>query len=138
MSSRDMRTQLFGQSHSRSHARPSTPARSLLPYDPDPTVSAAHAQLQLLSLESQNNDHLSLIDSKVAQLKSMGEKMGVEINRLLHLNESISNSFDTGLVKLQNTFRSMVRMSEKAGISIKMWLTLFLVVAICFFFVWIS
>lgn len=134
-SSLDMRTQLFGLAHPRPKRQ--APPRAALPYDPVAPVLARHAELSLLSLESQNTLEMDSMGQKVALLKNMGVKMGTEINRSLHLNDEITNSFGKGQVALKNTFSSMVRMSERAGISLKMWFFLFSIVGFCFFIVWL-
>lgn len=128
---RDLRTQLFANS-----PPPKAPSRTSSPYDPTP--AAKHNEAYLLSLESQNNDEMESMNQKVAMLKNLGVRMGTEINKSIKLNDDITNLFEKGKVTLKNTYNKMVVMSQRAGITWKMWLTVFAVVGLWFFWVWIS
>lgn len=132
---REARTQLFG----RPNLRQSTPpVRVDSPYDKPPLQpSAKQTEAYLLSLESQNNDEMDTMSQKVAALKNLGVRMGTEINKSIKVNDDITNRFEHGQVYLKNTYNRMVVMSQKAGISWKMWLLVFFIVFVCFFYVWI-
>jgi blocked-early-in-transport protein 1 len=75
---------------------------------------------------------------KVAMLKNLGLKMGSEINKSIKLNDDITNSFEKGKVTLKNTYNKMIVMSQRAGISWKMWLVVFAIVFLWFFWIWIT
>lgn len=129
-----MRTQLFaGQP-----ARPETPLRTALPYEHTPVELARHHELYLASLELGNNEEMDVMGEKVAMLKTLGMRMGTEINKLIKLNDEITNLFEQGKVTLKNTYNKMVIMSQRAGITWKMWGLTFLVVFVFFFYVWIK
>lgn len=106
------------------------------PYDKAPTQSAKHNEAFLLSLESQNNDEVDLMSQKVSALKNLGVRMGSEINRSMQLNDDITNSFDKGKISLKNTYNRMVVMSQRAGISWRMWLVFFSIFFLLCFYVW--
>ncbi|CAK9439505.1 uncharacterized protein LODBEIA_P36050 [Lodderomyces beijingensis] len=153
---RDLRTQLFStptqyirppyqQQHqqSRSQTPPSrAPSRSTAsPYDNlasnNNHASASHNESLLNSLETQNDQEMDSMGAKISLLKNLGEKMGVEINKSISLNDDITNNFERGKVTLKNTYNKMVVMSQRAGISWKMWLLVFGIVVLYFFYVWI-
>lgn len=77
------------------------------------------------------------MSTKVAALKNLGMRMGSEINKLMKLNDDISNSFERGQVTLKRTFNRMVSMSERAGISWKVWLLFFFMFFLLCFYVWL-
>lgn len=106
------------------------------PYDSTPSQSAKHNEAFLLSLESQNNDDMDLMSHKVAALKNLGVRMGSEINKSMQLNDEITNSFERGKVTLKNTYNRMVIMSQRAGISWRMWLVFFFLFFGACFYVW--
>lgn len=130
---RDLRTQLFTTPQGIRRV----PHRTASPYDPTPQPSAKHQESMMLTLESQNEDEMDTIGQKVAMLKNLGVKMGVEINKSVKLNEDITNNFERGKVTLKNTYNNMIDMSKKAGITWRMWLLVFLIVFLWFFWVWL-
>lgn len=130
---RDVRTQLFGPNHA---AARTPPARMSSPYDAQPLQSAKHNEAFLLSLESQNNDDMDVMSQKVAALKTLGVRMGSEINKSMKINDEITNSFERGKVTLKNTYNRMVLMSQRAGISWRMWLVFFALFFAACFYVW--
>lgn len=133
---REQRTQLFGSQDSQ-RLRSSTPHRISSPYDRPPSVSAKHNEAFLLSLEAQNEDEVSPMSQKVAALKNLGVKMGDQINTSMKLNDEITNSFEKGRVTLKNTYNKMIVMSQRAGISWKMWLAFFAMFFLWCFYVWL-
>lgn len=133
---RDVRTQLFGTPPPRSFSG-TPPERMASPYDKTPSANARHNESFLLSLESQNNEEVDSMSAKVATLKSLGLRMGTEINKSIKLNDEITNRFEAGKVTLKQTYNKMVVMSQRAGISWRMWLALFGLVALWFFYVWL-
>jgi blocked-early-in-transport protein 1 len=127
---RDLRTQLFSSS-------PKPPSRTSSPYDPLPSESDKHQQAYMLHLESQNNEEMDNMSQKVAMLKTLGLKMGTEINKSIKLNDEITNSFEKGKTTLKNTYNKMVVMSQRAGITWRMWLVVLLVVVLFFTYAWL-
>lgn len=131
---RDMRTQLFAPGATLSK----TPLRTLSPYEAVPQELAKHHELYLALLEAGNNDEMDLMGEKVNMLKNLGLRMGTEINKLIKLNDEITNSFEQGKVTLKNTYNKMVIMSQRAGITWRMWATVFAIVVFFFLYVWIK
>lgn len=115
----------------------STPNRINSPYEAGLNVSAKHNEAFLLSLESQNNEEVDLMSQKVAALKNLGMRMGSEINKSINLNDEITNNFERGKVTLKNTYNKMVVMSQRAGISWRMWLGFFSMFSLWCFYVWL-
>ncbi|CAK7895180.1 protein transport protein Bet1p [[Candida] anglica] len=134
---RDLRTQLFAPPPQRGHSQ-TPPSRTASPYDKaPPPPNAKYNESYLSSLESQNNDELDSMSSKVRLLKDLGVKMGGEINKSMKLNDEITNSMEKGKVTLKKTWGKMIIMSERAGITWRMWLTVFAMVGLWFFWVWL-
>lgn len=133
---RDVRTQLFGTPPARSLSG-TPPARMASPYDKTPSANARHNESFLLSLESQNNEEVDSMSAKVATLKNLGLRMGTEINRSIKLNDEITDRFEAGKVTLKQTYNKMVVMSQRAGITWRMWLAVFGLVGLWFFYVWL-
>ncbi|EDK44325.1 conserved hypothetical protein [Lodderomyces elongisporus NRRL YB-4239] len=155
---RDLRTQLFstpsphhfnGLRQQNSRTPPSrTPLRnthSASPYDNTTTQTRAGASAAvaaqnesfLNSLESQNDEEMDSMGQKIHMLKNLGERMGIEINKSIKLNDDITDGFERGKVSLKNTFNKMIVMSQRAGITWKMWLVVFALVGLFFFYVWL-
>lgn len=114
------------------------PARVGSPYDKPTSPSAKQNESYLLSLESQNNDEIDSMTEKVSMIKNLGVKMGTEINKSIKLNDNITDNMEKGKITLKNTYNRMVVMSERAGISCKLWLLVFFVVFLWFFWVWLT
>lgn len=133
---RDSRTQLFGSSHSRA-INPQAPVRMQSPYGDQNTRSLKHNEAFLLSLESQNNDELDSMSSKVAALKNLGIQMGDEINKSMRLNDDLTEKFMNGKITLKHTYNRMIDMSRAAGLTWKMWLVFFLLFFMLCFYLWL-
>lgn len=131
---RDLRTQLF----SAPNGLTKPPSRVGSPYDKAASPSAKHNESFLLSLESQNNDEIDSMTEKVSMIKNLGVRMGTEINKSIKLNDNITDNMERGKVTLKNTYNRMVVMSERAGISCKLWFLVFFIVFLWFFWVWIT
>lgn len=130
---RDLRTQLF----STPQRSQTPPLRTASPYESVKSQTAKHTESMLLTLESQNDEELDSMGQKVAMLKNLGVRMGTEINKSIKLNDEITDSFEKGTVMLKKTFNRMIVMSQRAGITWRMWLTVFLIVGLWFFWVWL-
>lgn len=132
---RDLRTSLFA---SPTGITKPPVQRVASPYDKAAHPSAKHNESFLLSLESQNNDELDVMSQKVSMIKDLGVKMGQEINKSIKLNDNITETFENGRISLKNTYNRMILMSERAGISCKLWFIVFFIVFVWFFWVWIT
>lgn len=130
---RDVRTQLFASPLPRF----ATPQHMSSPYDAAPLLLAKHNEAFLLSLESQNDSEMDLMSQKVLALKHLGVRMGLEINKLMKLNDDITNSFERGTVTLKNTYNRMMVMSKRAGILWRVWLGFFAMFFLWCFYVWL-
>lgn len=134
---RDLRTQLFSTPPARTMYNYTPPSRTSSPYEKDTTNSAKHNESLLSSLESQNNDELDSMGQKVAMLKNLGVRMGTEINKSIKINDEITDRFEKGKITLKNTYNKMVVMSQRAGITWRMWLAVFSIVILWFVYVWL-
>ena len=76
--------------------------------------------------------------AKVRLLKDLGVRMGGEINKSIKLNDEITDSMEKGKLQLRKTWNRMIDMSQRAGITWRMWLVVFALVGIWFFWVWIT
>lgn len=72
---------------------------------------------------------------KIQALKTLSMKMGDEIRGSNHTLDQLGNTFESTAVKLKGTFKNMMAMAQKSGVSIKMWLLIFFVVGLFFFWV---
>lgn len=133
---RNMRTQLFSTSQKQ---RAKDVNRVSSPYDSRPQVpTAKENEAYLMSLESQNNEEIDTMSQKVNMLKGLGVRMGDEINKSIKLNDNLTESMEKGKVTLKNTWNRMIVMSQRAGISWRMWLVAFFIIFLFFFWVWIK
>ncbi|ODQ61657.1 hypothetical protein WICANDRAFT_75863 [Wickerhamomyces anomalus NRRL Y-366-8] len=118
------RTSLFDQ-----------PQRVSSPYDKQ--TKADYNESELSHLESQNDDEMGVMSTKIQQLKGLSLRMGEEIRGSNKTLEELGNSFDQLGTRLKNTFNRMLVMAKRSGISIKTWFFLFVFVILFFFWVWI-
>lgn len=75
---------------------------------------------------------------KLKALKQLSLKMGDEIRGSSDTVNNLNDTFQNTTIKLKSTFNNMMVMASKSGVSIKMWLLIFFIVAILFVWVWIS
>lgn len=133
---RDSRTQLFASSHSRAPTS-QPPSRMDSPYGNPSKHNLKHNEAFLLSLESQNNEEIDSMSSKVAALKNLGLQMGDEINKSIRLNEDLTDKFERGKLSLKHTYNRMIDMSKSAGLTWKMWIVFFLLFFMLCFYLWL-
>ncbi|CCD47317.1 similar to SNARE complex subunit (Bet1) [Botrytis cinerea T4] len=112
--------------------RSATP-NSSAPYVPRGQYSDA----VLNELESQNNDQVEGIMGKVRQLKSMTIAIGDEIRESSALAEKMNDNFEGARVRIRGTMNRMLIMSQKTGVSWKVWILFFAAVFGLFFWVWV-
>lgn len=92
----------------------------------------------LEELEAQNDTtQTSLLSQKVSQLKSLTIAIGDEIRDSSSLANQINDSFENTGVRLKGTWKRMMIMSKKTGISWKVWLLFFVAVWMLFAYVWL-
>ncbi|KAH3684349.1 hypothetical protein WICPIJ_004677 [Wickerhamomyces pijperi] len=119
------RIQLFG------------PKRVSSPYNQTSSLNRPDfSESQLSSLESQNDEEMSTMFTKIKSLKSLSEKMGVEINSSNSLINDVNDQFGQLQGTLKKTWNKMLIMAKRSGISWKVWLGVFGVVILMFFIVW--
>lgn len=97
-----------------------------------------YSQSSLAQLESQSTDQMNIMGQKLKALKHLSLKMGDEIRGSNETVNNLNDTFHNTTVKLKSTFNNMMDMASRSGVSIKIWLLIFFVVAVLFFWVWIS
>ncbi|QSZ32897.1 hypothetical protein DSL72_002478 [Monilinia vaccinii-corymbosi] len=101
-----------------------------------PNSRGQYSDAVLNELESQNNDQVEGIMGKVKQLKSMTIAIGDEIRESSALAEKMNDNFEGARVRIRGTMNRMLIMSQKTGVSWKIWLLFFAAVFGLFFWVW--
>ncbi|KAI9822871.1 MAG: protein transport protein bet1 [Thelocarpon impressellum] len=124
--------------------RPGTPnARSVFSVSRDGQAElmrddrGQYSDALLSSLESQNDEQISVLSDKVRMFKDMTVAIGSEIRASSSLADSLNDSFDNTRVRLKGTMGRMLRMAQRTGVGWRAWLVLFGVVTVLFWFVWI-
>lgn len=97
-----------------------------------------YSQASLAQLESQSSEQMNVMGSKLKALKHLSLKMGDEIRGSNDTVNNLNDTFQNTTVKLKSTFNNMMDMASRSGVSIKTWLLIFFLVAILFFWVWIT
>lgn len=121
------RTQLFGSKFDK-------PVETASSAYNDSSID--YSQSVLAQLESQSDFHVGVIRHKVDALKNLSLRMNEEIRRGNTLGE-LSQTFDQTQTKLRTTFKKMTLMSKNSQVSIKTWISIFLIVTILFVYVWV-
>ncbi|KAH6656722.1 hypothetical protein BKA67DRAFT_165410 [Truncatella angustata] len=91
----------------------------------------------LEQLESQNDQEVSGIMSKVKVLKTLSVAMGDEIRDSSAMMDKMNDSFDTTRLRLRGTMNRMMLMAERTGVGWKVWLGFFAAVILIFVYVWL-
>ncbi|KAF7914384.1 uncharacterized protein EAF01_000790 [Botrytis porri] len=102
-----------------------------------PNSRGQYSDAVLNELESQNNDQVEGIMGKVRQLKSMTIAIGDEIRESSALAEKMNDNFEGARVRIRGTMNRMLIMSQKTGVSWKVWILFFAAVFGLFFWVWV-
>ncbi|KAH7320935.1 hypothetical protein B0I35DRAFT_477474 [Stachybotrys elegans] len=102
-----------------------------------PNRRGQYSDAVLNELESQNDAQVEGILGKVKTLKDMTIAIGDEIRESSALAEKMNDSFDQTRLRLRGTMNRMLLMAERSGISWKIWLAFFAVVAFLFMYVWL-
>ncbi|KAK9413519.1 putative Methyltransferase [Seiridium unicorne] len=88
-------------------------------------------------LESQNDQEVSGIMSKVKVLKTLSVAMGDEIRDSSAMMDKMNDTFDTTRLRLRGTMNRMLLMAERTGVGWKVWLGFFAAVVLIFIYVWL-
>ncbi|PQE24083.1 hypothetical protein CJF31_00011588 [Rutstroemia sp. NJR-2017a BVV2] len=102
-----------------------------------PNSRGQYSDAVLNELESQNDEQVEGIMGKVKQLKTMTIAIGDEIRESSALAEKMNDSFENTRVRIRGTMNRMLIMSQKTGVSWKVWLMFFAAVFGLFFWVWV-
>ncbi|EOA88509.1 protein transport protein bet1 [Exserohilum turcicum] len=89
-------------------------------------------------LESQTDEHVGVLTSKVKMLKDLTHLIGDEIRDSTTLAEKMNDQFETSRLKIKGTMTRMLRMAEKTGVGWKAWLGFFAAVVLLFWWVWLG
>jgi blocked-early-in-transport protein 1 len=112
------------------------PQRVASPYDKPPNTDVSASKLA--SMESQSEEEAGQMAQKIAQLKTLGLRMGDEIRSSNVTLDNINDQFDQLRVTMKNTWNRMLVMAQRSGIPLKVWAGFFSVLALLFFYVWIT
>ncbi|KAH8677427.1 hypothetical protein BX600DRAFT_449734 [Xylariales sp. PMI_506] len=88
-------------------------------------------------LESQNDQEVSGIMSKVKILKTLSVAMGDEIRDSSAMMDKMNDTFDSTRLRVRGTMNRMLLMAERTGVGWKVWLFFFTAVILIFLYVWL-
>ncbi|KAF1844600.1 uncharacterized protein K460DRAFT_354498 [Cucurbitaria berberidis CBS 394.84] len=86
-------------------------------------------------LESQNDEHVGVLTSKVKMLKDLTHLIGDEIRDSTTLTEKMNDQFENSRNKIKGTMTRMLRMAQTTGVGWKAWLGFF--AAVILLFLWV-
>ncbi|QPG76955.1 hypothetical protein FOA43_004349 [Brettanomyces nanus] len=109
--------------------------RSSSPYIKEPKRDYNAAMLS--QLESQNEETVNVMQSKISALKDLSLKMGDQINQSRLNLGSLSSNMEAAGHRIMGNMKRMKIMADKTGISWKIWLGFFCFVFLIFFWVWL-
>ena len=92
----------------------------------------------LSQLESQSEEQMSLMGTKVKQLKNLTLKMGDEIRSSNSAVSQLGETFEGTSLRLKKTFNKMMIMASKSRIPLRTWFLIFVVIGLLFFYVWVT
>ncbi|KAF2003037.1 hypothetical protein P154DRAFT_520390 [Amniculicola lignicola CBS 123094] len=102
-----------------------------------PNSRGQYSDAVLDAMESQNDEQVSVLSSKVSQLKSLTSLIGEEIRDSTAYAEKMNDTFDSTRLRLKGTMNRMLVMAQKTGVGWKVWLGFFAVVIFLFWYVWL-
>ncbi|KAI9671216.1 MAG: protein transport protein bet1 [Caeruleum heppii] len=102
-----------------------------------PNKRGQYSDAVLSSLESQNDDQITVLSGKVQQFKDLTLQIGHEIRSSSALASDINDSFDSTRQRLRGTMGRMLRMAKKTGVGWRVWLGFFAAVVLVFWWVWL-
>ncbi|CCH57902.1 hypothetical protein TBLA_0A01020 [Henningerozyma blattae CBS 6284] len=123
------RTQLFGFNEPPTSAYENKPSFT---YSRD-TVTRLESQL-----EESNSNAMSAMADRLRGLKQLSMDLGNEIRSSNGALDNLGETFESTSSKLKNTFSDMMDMAKRSRTPLKFWLIFFLIIILCFFWVWIT
>lgn len=105
------------------------------PYEKEPKRDYNAAMMS--QLESQNEETVNIMHSKLTQLKDLSMKMGDEINKSKLNLGSLGSNMEAAGHRIRGNMKRMVIMAERSGISWKKWLAFFAIVFLFFLMAWL-
>ncbi|KAH3661362.1 hypothetical protein OGAPHI_006769 [Ogataea philodendri] len=112
--------------------------KSTSPYDGSEHKKKDYNASLMSQLESQNDETVGNLGSKIAALKSLSLMMGDEINKSKLNLSALGGDMDQTRNRIRTNFNKMVIMADKTGISWKIWLLFFTLVFWFFMWVWLA
>ncbi|KAJ5055953.1 hypothetical protein J3E72DRAFT_351619 [Bipolaris maydis] len=103
-----------------------------------PNSRGQYSAAVLDELESQNEEHVGVLTSKVKMLKDLTHLIGDEIRDSTSLAEKMNDQFENSRYKIKGTMTRMLRMAEKTGVGWKAWVGFFAAVILLFWWVWLG
>ncbi|EUC33941.1 hypothetical protein COCCADRAFT_25816 [Bipolaris zeicola 26-R-13] len=103
-----------------------------------PNSRGQYSAAVLDELESQNDEHVGVLTSKVRMLKDLTHLIGDEIRDSTSLAERMNDQFENSRYKIKGTMTRMLRMAEKTGVGWKAWVGFFAAVILLFWWVWLG
>ncbi|KAI0137333.1 SNARE domain-containing protein [Xylariales sp. AK1849] len=88
-------------------------------------------------LESQNDQEVFGIMSKVKVLKTLSVAMGDEIRDSSAMMDKMNDTFDNTRLRLRGTMNRMLLMAKRTGVGWRVWLGFFAAVILIFLYVWL-
>ncbi|CDR39973.1 CYFA0S04e01090g1_1 [Cyberlindnera fabianii] len=124
-SSNRQRTSLFDQ-----------PQRVQSPYERPSQRDLSASELE--QMESQSEEQQNIMFGKIASLRSLSEKMGVEIRAGNQTIENLEDTFGKIQQTLKRTWTKMMVMAQQSTIPLKTWFLFFGAIFFVFFIIWIT
>ncbi|KAF2128793.1 hypothetical protein P153DRAFT_423281 [Dothidotthia symphoricarpi CBS 119687] len=103
-----------------------------------PNSRGQYSSAVLDELESQNDEQVGVLTSKVKMLKDLTHLIGDEIRDSTSLAEKMNDQFENSRNKLKGTMNRMLRMAQKTGVGWRVWLGFFAAVTVLFWWVWLG
>ncbi|GMM50391.1 Bet1 protein [Starmerella bacillaris] len=85
--------------------------------------------------ESQQDEYINTISSKISVLKDLSLNIGKEANDTSGFLTTLNEQFDSARVNVKNTMHKMIRTADQSGISWRTWLLFIALVIFCFWVV---
>ncbi|KAF2854955.1 hypothetical protein T440DRAFT_198933 [Plenodomus tracheiphilus IPT5] len=103
-----------------------------------PNSRGQYSSAVLDELESQNDEQVGVLTSKVKMLKDLTHLIGDEIRDSTTLAEKMNDQFENSRNKIKGTMNRMLRMAQKTGVGWKVWVGFFAAVILLFWWVWLG
>ncbi|KAG7773176.1 hypothetical protein KL930_004650 [Ogataea haglerorum] len=112
-------------------------ARPSSPYNTADTKKRDYNASLMSQLESQNDETVDLLGSKITALKDLSMMMGDEINKSRFNLSALGGDMELSKNRIKANLNRMAIMADKTGISWKIWLLFFTVIFWIFLWVWL-